>query len=117
GLRLLQPQGATNNAVPDLCLRGDATCQVGEMTAPAEMQPALHAFPVPNGILTSPDGWAEYIGSWSNPSSINSTSVRFDQAVSDKLRLFFRFSDTGSAVSARGGSGFSPATVGTSAYT
>ncbi len=48
------------------------------------------------------NGTAEYIGSWSNPAALNSTSVRFDHVVNDKLRLFFRFSDTGSSSASRG---------------
>jgi hypothetical protein len=48
------------------------------------------------------DGFAPFKASWSNPSSIDSTSVRFDHVVGDKLRLFFRFSDTASDSSRRG---------------
>ena len=92
GLRLTAPQAATSNYVPDAALRA---------AAPAALQPALNAFPVPNG----PDlgnGIAEYIASWSNPASLNSTSVRFDHVVNGKLRFFFRFSDTGSSSASRG---------------
>jgi hypothetical protein len=92
GLRLTAPQAGTINYVPDAALRA---------AAPTALQPALNAFPVPNG----PDlgnGVAEYIASWSNPASLNSTSVRFDHVVNDKLRLFFRFSDTGSSSASQG---------------
>src|SRR5260221_412589 len=58
--------------------------------------PVLNAFPLqsPNGIDDTANGIAQFIGTWSNPASLNSTSVRLDHAVSDKLKLFFRFSDT-----------------------
>ena len=92
GLRVVQPQEATINYVPDNGLR---------VAAPAALQPILNAFPVENG----PDvgsGLAEFISGWTNPSSLNSTSVRFDHVISDKLHLFFRFSDTPSQVESRG---------------
>lgn len=92
GLRLSQPQEASINYVPDAGLRA---------SAPAALQPVLNAFPGPNG----PDvgsGVAEFLASWSNPSSLDSTSVRLDHVVNDKLRLFFRFSDTPSNVERRG---------------
>jgi hypothetical protein len=117
GLRLSQPQSANVNYVPNLCLRGESgSCTGTDTPAPAALQPVLNAFPVPNG----PDvgsGLAEYFAGWSNPSSLDSTSVRFDHVLNEKLRLFFRFSDTGSYTTARGTGGFSPTTNTTSAYT
>jgi Carboxypeptidase regulatory-like domain len=128
GLRLTLPQAASINYVPDLCMRGDASCVSGRAPAPGVLQPVLHAFPIPNGSedvvacdpLSDPtcpsnghkqDGLAQFISSWSNPSSIDSTSVRFDQMVSDKLRLFFRFSDTQSSTASRGIQGTSPSVI------
>ncbi len=121
GLRLTSPQPASTNLVPDLCLRGVASSCTGTNTpAPAALQPVLNAFPLPspNG-LDFGDGIAQYIGSWSNPSSLDSTSVRFDHVVTDKLRLFFRFSDTGSNSAARGtnATGDTPTENRSSAYT
>ncbi|MGD0469215.1 MAG: carboxypeptidase regulatory-like domain-containing protein [Terriglobales bacterium] len=84
GLRLVQPQAGTVNDVPDAGLRANT---------PAPLQQALNAFPLPNG----PDlgsGIAEFIGSWSNPSSLNSTSVRLDHTPNSKLGFFLRFGDT-----------------------
>ena len=92
GLRLIQPQEATVNYVPDETLRS---------SAPAPLQPVLNAFPIANGADVG-NGLAEFISSWSNPSSLDSTSVRFDHVVNDRFRLFFRFSDTPSEVHARG---------------
>src|SRR6266481_5945756 len=125
GLRLTAPQPATTSLVPDLCMRGAAAeCPSYRAPGASVLQPVLNAFPVPNGseVLVScnpatdstcpssgqkQDGLARYIASWSNPSSLDSTSVRFDHVVSDKLRLFFRFSDTASNSSTRGGGSFS----------
>jgi len=94
GLRLAAPQAATVNYVPDAALRAGA--------APA-VQQLLNAFPLPspNGIDDVTNGIAQYIGSWSNPASLDSTSLRFDQIINDKLRFFFRFSDTGSSAATR----------------
>jgi Carboxypeptidase regulatory-like domain len=100
GLRLAAPQAATVNYVPDLCTRGTDTCPSGETPAPSALQQALNAFPVPNG----PDvgsGISEFIASWTTPGSLDSTSVRIDHVVSDRLRLFFRFSDTESSLTSR----------------
>jgi hypothetical protein len=91
GLRLRAPQPASTNYVPDAALRA---------SVPAVLQPALNAWPTPNGLDLG-SGMAEYIGSWSNPSSINSASVRLDQALGKKTNLFFRFSDTGSSATVR----------------
>ncbi len=125
GLRLTAPQPATTSVVPDLCMRGAAAdCPSYRAPGASVLEPVLNAFPVPNGseVLVScnpatdptcpssgqkQDGLARYIASWSNPSSLDSTSVRFDHIVSDKLRLFFRFSDTASNSSTRGGGVFS----------
>ena len=64
------------------------------------------------------NGIAQFIGSWSNPASLDSTSVRFDHVVNDKLRLFFRFSDTASSSATRGTGDASTPTVDTiAAYT
>jgi carboxypeptidase family protein/TonB-dependent receptor-like protein len=95
GLRLIAPQAAAVIPVPDATLRANTLAPLNQV---------LNAFPVqsPSGIDNTASGVAQFIGSWSNPSSIDSTSVRFDHAVSDKLRLFFRFSDTNSSSEARG---------------
>ena len=91
GLRLAQPQAGTVNDVPDADLRTNT---------PAPLQQALNAFPIANGRDLG-NGIAEYIASWSNPSSLNSTSVRIDHTPNSKLGLFFRFSDTPSKSTSR----------------
>jgi hypothetical protein len=86
GLRLVAPQPAAVNFVPDLALRS---------SAPAVLAPVLQAYSVPNG-LDSGGGIAEFTGSWSNPSAFDSTSVRVDYNLNSTTNVFFRFSDTGS---------------------
>jgi hypothetical protein len=90
GLRLDQPQAATLTDVPDANLRAGT---------PAPLQQVLNGFPLPTpGEPDLGNGLAEFIGSWTNPSSIDSTSIRLDRAFADKLRLFFRFSNTSSGL-------------------
>jgi len=110
GLRLTQPQPAAVSYVPDANLRS---------TAPAPLNQVLNAFPVqsPNGIDDTANGIAQFIESWSNPASLDSTSIRLDHVLNDKLRLFFRFSDTGSSSAVRAPFGFSPTMDETTAYT
>jgi hypothetical protein len=92
GLRLIQPQAATPNFVPDATLRANTTAPLSQV---------LNAFPVPN----APDlggGVGQFIGAWSNPSQINSYSIRLDHEIQKGLKLMFRFSDTPSSSTTRG---------------
>jgi hypothetical protein len=95
GLRLTQPTAAAIQYVPDLFMRQQAI---------AAMQPILNAFPVPNGVdygtAVNPS-LAQFIASFSLPSSIDSTSVRLDHTFNPKLSLFFRLGDTPSSTVAR----------------
>jgi hypothetical protein len=110
GLRLIAPQAATRSYVPDAALRA---------SAPSPLNQVLNAFPMqsPNGIDDTANGIAQFIGSWSNPSSINSTSVRFDHVVNDRLRLFFRVSNTTSDSATRGSLGAPPTLNTVQAFT
>jgi len=103
GLRLISPQAASASIVPDLCMRAMGACPVGRAPAASAVLPVMDAFPLPspNGLEDAVNGFGQFIGSWSNPSSINSTSIRFDHVVNDKLKLFFRFGDTASNSSQR----------------
>ena len=122
GLRLAQPQAASTNVlVPDLCVRGvTSACPADGSETPAApaLIPVMKAFPVGNGpeVMNSCDptmdptcpasgqrasGVQQFFGSWSNPSSLNATSVRFDHTIKDKLRLFFRFGNTTSSSAQR----------------
>lgn len=92
GLRLVQPQAAMPNYVPDLALR---------QSAPASLEPIVNAFPLPNGRELG-NGLAEFVSTWSNPNSLNAYSFRVDHNLHDRLRLFFRFSDADSNTVSRG---------------
>jgi len=92
GLRVTQPQPASVNYVPDVSLR---------QSAPSALQPVLNAFPLPNGLDLG-NGLAEFTGTWSNTSSVDSYSLRLDQTAGEKLKLFFRFSETPSNSQQRG---------------
>ena len=83
GLRLRQPQFAQIN-VPSLRARAEA---------PAAIAQLLNAFPLPNGPENPFTMIALFSTSYSNPSSMDSASIRLDHAVRRKLALFGRFSD------------------------
>jgi hypothetical protein len=86
GLRLRQPY-TWQSTVPSLATR---------QSAPPIFQPLLDAFPAPNG----PDlggGVAQWTGYTSRPSSFDGLSVRIDHALTARLLLFGRFSDTPSS--------------------
>lgn len=103
GLRLRQPQIAITE-VPSLSAR---------QLAPALIKPFLNAFPIPNGPLTH-NGLAEFAASYSDPSSLDATSVRIDLAPSQRLALFGRLNYAASDTIQRGSTivpGFSVNTV------
>src|SRR5437762_889360 len=116
GLRLILPQPGAVFLVPDLCMRGDtASCGSGRAPAATALLPVVQAFPVPNGpnVLCDPaadptcpssgqSGAAQFAAAWSNPGSTNTTSARLDHIVSQKLRLFFRFSNSTSDAESKG---------------
>lgn len=78
GLRLRQPRTRTEE-VPSLAARA---------AAPAAIAPFLNAFPLPNGRDFG-DGTAEFSATYSDPSTLNATSVRIDQVIGG-ARLFGR---------------------------
>ncbi len=115
GLRVRQPSTQQTN-VP--C---DSTCLVfgnaRAMAMPA-MQPFLNAYSIPNGpevfkpcnpnvngcpaFGQQPTGLAEFNSGYSNPSSLDAYSIRFDQALSSKLSLFGRYDHSPSSFGQRG---------------
>jgi hypothetical protein len=103
GLRLAAPQAAVASFVPDLCMRGSGVCPLGRKPAATALQPVIQAYPLPspNGLEDATNGDNQFIGSWSNPGSIDSTSIRLDHVVNDRLKVFFRFGDTGSSLATR----------------
>ncbi|HEY3927988.1 MAG TPA: carboxypeptidase regulatory-like domain-containing protein [Candidatus Koribacter sp.] len=100
GLRLALPN-TLEGVVPDMAARS---------AAPTALQPFLNAFPKPNGAELS-DNLAQFNASVSNPVSTDAYSIRVDQSLGQKLRLFGRYvyspSSTGQAGSP-GGTGFTP---------
>ena len=114
GLRLLTPQPAATEQVPDNALRA---------ATPAPLNQVLNAYPLqsPNALdPPAPNGFSYFFGSWSNPSAIDSGSVRLDHLINDRHRVFFRFSDTSSNTVALGnalGEGVPPSQSHLSDYT
>ncbi|WP_031496704.1 TonB-dependent receptor [Bryobacter aggregatus] len=83
GLRLRTPQPAVVTDVPSLAMRANA---------PVPLRVFLNAFPLPNGPETV-QGLASFTGVWSNPGSINSSSLRMDHSITDTFKVFGRYSD------------------------
>lgn len=92
GLRLLQPLFGISD-VPSLSSR---------QIAPAAIQPFLNLYPKPNGPQRA-NGLATFSASFSNPTTLNATSVRIDGIVNSKLTLFGRYNHAPSETTARGG--------------
>ncbi len=80
GLRLRQPS-TQETAVPDSTSR---------QQAPATMQPYLNAYPVANGPELGA-GSAQLNASYSNPATLNASSIRIDHVLTPKLNLFGRY--------------------------
>ena len=94
GLQLRQPQVAIT-PVPSAQAR---------QAAPAPIKPLLNAFPVPNGKVLG-DGFAEFSASYSNPSTLNATSIRIDHQFNYKLSVFGRYNEAPSEIATRGAEG------------
>src|SRR5262249_48726110 len=90
GLRLRQPF-TQQSIVPDSLAR---------QQAPAPTRPFLNAYPVANGAATGP-GLALFNASYSNPSSLDASSIRVDQVISSKLHLFGRYNYSPSSLNQR----------------
>ncbi len=91
GLRLRQPE-SQESVVPDAATR---------QAAPAAIQPFLNAFPIANGPELG-GGAAEFNAGYSNPSTLNATSLRIDQVLTSKVTLFGRYDYSPSNVDQRG---------------
>jgi hypothetical protein len=81
GLRLTVPYPAVVTNVPDLTLR---------QNVPAAIQPALNAFPLPNGAELG-NGLATFQKAYSAPSNLNSTSLRLDHSFGTNSHIFARY--------------------------
>ena len=93
GLRLDQPRSAVIE-VPSLASRA---------AAPESLQPILAAFPLPNGPETG-RGLAQFSTSYSDPSTLDATSVRLDQMFGAALTVFGRYNHAPSDATSRLGS-------------
>ena len=95
GLRVRQPQIA-NTYVPNLASR---------QNAPRAVQPLLNAFPLPNG----PDlgnGTAAFAAGYSDPSRLDSSSIRIDYLPTQRVTIFGRYSNAPSRINQRGGGSY-----------
>jgi hypothetical protein len=91
GLRLRQPTiGITD--VPDMATRA---------ATPSELQPFVNAFPLPTGP-TEGNGMAPAVYSFSNPSTLNATSLRIDHHFTSSLSAFARYNYSPSSALSRG---------------
>ncbi|MGH9842091.1 MAG: carboxypeptidase regulatory-like domain-containing protein [Blastocatellia bacterium] len=108
GLRLSQPV-VRISTVPSLCVRGQGGCPAGIPPADARLRPILNAYPLPNGRDLG-NGLAEFNASFTNPSSLDATSIRVDHSLGARLTLFGRYNHAPSDSTKRGV--FSLSTVG-----
>lgn len=112
GLRLMLPQAASLSYVPSTSLRS---------AAPTALQPILNAFPAPTGAEVQipcdnvtyncpsgspvgtlvPSGLAPFTAAFSDPSHVNSISVRVDENLSSRMSVFFRYGVTPSVSEAQ----------------
>lgn len=93
GLRLTTPTTVVNRTVPSLSMR---------QTAPVALRPWLNAYPLPNGEDLG-NGVSFYTGTFSNPSTLDSTSLRLDHSLNNNFKLFGRYSHAPSDTLSRGG--------------
>jgi len=84
GLRLRVPQSATD-VVPTTWARQQAN---------AEVAPLLEAYPLPSAGQDVTGQWVgQFFATFSNPSTLNATSLRLDYNPTSKLSLFIRGDD------------------------
>jgi hypothetical protein len=81
GMRVSQPQIAITET-PSLGLRRAAAPQ---------LRPFLDAFPLPNGPDPKGTWFNPFIASYSNPSTLDATSLRIDHNVNARLQVFGRY--------------------------
>ncbi len=91
GLRLTNPVASALYEVPSNDLRANA---------PAALKPFLSAFPVTSGADLG-NGLAYYNAGYSAPSRLDTSSIRIDHAITDRMRLFGRYSDVPSQSTSR----------------
>jgi hypothetical protein len=101
GLRLQLPQ-TTLSLVPDTNPADPYSRQFAE---PA-LLPYVNAYPLPNGpeVLLNGDhqGVAQFNASYSDPGTLNATSLRIDHKLNDRVNLFARYNYSPSELMQRG---------------
>jgi len=96
GLRLRQPQTRITD-VPTVAAR---------LAAPVALRPFFNAFPLPNGPVNLTDlNAAAFNTSFSDPSDLNTYSLRIDHMVNNRLQIFGRYNDATSGIVQRGSPG------------
>ncbi len=123
GLRLRLPQFATSS-VPSACLRGTGPCAAGQAPANALLQPELKAFPLPNGAdllcpagnsacpVGTPNGLAVFKTTYSNPTTIDAFSARFDHNINSAWNIFGRYNRPPSSSGIRNSMNYAANAVG-----
>jgi len=91
GLRLRLPQTQVT-LVPSV---------VSRQAAVPQMRPFLNAYPIPNGQVFA-NGFAEFNASYSNPLTLDATSIRVDHTFNNRLTLFGRYNYSPSETTQRG---------------
>jgi Carboxypeptidase regulatory-like domain/TonB dependent receptor len=91
-LRLHQPSSLLT-AVPSALSR---------QQAPAAVRPYLNAYPLPNGADLA-SGLAEFNASYTNPSTLDASSIRLDHVINPALTMFGRYNYSPSSFDQRGG--------------
>ncbi|HTU45392.1 MAG TPA: carboxypeptidase regulatory-like domain-containing protein [Bryobacteraceae bacterium] len=83
GVRVRQPSVTSPLQVPSLAARQNATGITRDL---------LNAFPLPTGpTLVNDPTAAPYIGSFSNPQTLNATSIRIDHSFGNRFTMFGRY--------------------------
>jgi len=57
-------------------------------------QPLVNLFPLPNGPVLGNTGYADWLGQISRPAGLTAGSARIDQAITPRVTLFGRYSDS-----------------------
>jgi outer membrane receptor protein involved in Fe transport len=83
GLRLRQPFFLITD-VPSLAARQSASPSV---------RPLLAAFPLPNGPENPAAKTAQFSAAFSNPATLNATSIRIDHRIGERFSTFVRYND------------------------
>ncbi len=102
GLRLRLPT-TRSIPVPSLAIR---TATV------ASAAPYLNAYPLPNGPVSADGTTAQFTGNYSDPTTLNASSVRIDHTFNERLAIFGRYNHAPSHTQNRGIGGRFPDSSG-----